>query len=65
MHTSLRVSDIVWIEMKHRLGDGRGRGPRLMGQIIKFGMDGIFVRPFDHHRMVIAQLQDLAPVEAA
>ena len=64
MHTSLRVSDIVWIEMKHRLRDGRGR-QRLMGQIIKFGMDGIFVRPFDHHRMVIAQLQDLAPVEAA
>jgi len=57
MHTSLRVSDIVWIEMK--------LSPRLMGQIIKFGMDGVFVRPFDHPRMVIAQLQDLAPVETA
>ena len=57
MHTSLRVSDIVWIEMK--------LSPRLMGQIIKFGMDGVFVRPFDYPRMVIAQLQDLVPVETA
>jgi hypothetical protein len=56
MHNPLQVSDIVWIEMKHN--------PRLMGQVIKFGMDGIFVRPFDHHRMVIAQLQDLTPVGA-
>lgn len=58
MSTSLKVSDIVWVSLP------RGR-QRLMGQIIKFGMDGIFVRPFDHHRMIIAQRQDLALVSAA
>ena len=51
------TGDLVWVEMKLT--------GRLMGQVIKLGMDGVFVQPFDHPRMVIAQLQDLELVEAA
>lgn len=53
----MKVSDIVWVETKHSL--------RLMGQIIRFGMDGIFVRPFDSPRMVIARPEDITLVSAA
>ena len=53
----MKVSDIVWVEMKY--------GTRLMGQIINFGMDGIFVRPFDSPRMIIARPEDLTTVGAA
>lgn len=53
----MRVGDLVWIEM--------ALTGRLMGQVIKLGMDGVFVQPFDYPRMVIAQPQDLELVGQA
>ena len=49
----MKVGDLVWVEMK------RGRK---MGQIIRFGMDGIFIQAFDHPRLIIAKEQDVTRV---
>ena len=48
------IGDLVKVETKHY-------GAKI-GLIVKHGMDGYFIQPIDHPRMVIARAEDLEVV---
>ena len=47
----MKVGDLVKVKTKHY-------GSKT-GVVVKHGMDGYFVRPIDHPRMIIATAKDL------
>ena len=47
----MKVGDLVKVETKYY-------GTK-MGVIIKHGMDGYFIQPVDHARMIVARPEDL------
>jgi len=47
----VQVGDLVKVETKYY-------GTK-MGVIIKHGMDGYFIQPVDHARMIVARAEDL------
>ena len=46
----MKVGDLVKVKTKHH--------GTCTGLIVKHGMDGYFIHPFDHPRMIIAQEED-------
>lgn len=52
----MNVGDLVSVKTKHY-------GTKI-GVVVKHGMDGYFIQPVDHPRMIIAHISDLKVISS-